>query len=329
MFKALVLASMALPLTLLAGGSDGGGGNGVVCYGHQDSKKVISVELLDFYEGRILEGYDIGEKSGSYLDIFSEVLEKSASDEIKDYLKENSNLHRGFKFLPKGIRLKPIDDSSEIFIPENCKVEQIVNFQGPSRIFVVSDYWNLLSETNKAGLLLHEILWMTERETGTKNSARARRSVARFFADNYQFVKLDFEEKKGDFLCRTTGDISDNSPLGFFGSTSFYIKRTEDKNICHLHFRTLNHGMVFSSEVAELDGCENFLWFKLDPDMGIISQVEVRSEADNLVTHLLTLGKHVNVNGPVHQLKSTVEVRSLEFPNYRSPETQLFCDEII
>lgn len=328
MLKVLSVMILVFPMALFAGGSDGGGGNGVVCYNPASPKEIVSVELLDFYEGKVLEGYEINERDGSYLDILEHVIEKSASQEVKDYLKSYTNFNRGFKFLPPGVRLKPINDSSEIFIPDNCKVEQIINFQGPSRIFVVGDFWNLLSETHKAGLLLHEILWKTEREAGVKNSARARRSVARFFADNYQFEKLAISGKKGDFLCRSSGEVSLGSPVGFYGHTSFLLKRTKEKDLCKLHFITLNNAMVFSSEVAELDGCEDFLWFDANLNIGFLKPVEVRSVTENLITHIVTLGKRIEINGRVKKQSTSVEVENLEFPNYQSNETDLYCNEI-
>lgn len=319
---------LLVPFLSFAGGSDGGGGNGVVCYDQKDPKKILSVDLLDFYEGRILEGYQIPERQGSFKEIYNEVVGKSATEEIKEFLKSYVNLERGFKYLPEGVRLKPINDSSEIFIPDNCKVEQIINFQGASRIFVVGDFWKLLTDTQKAGLLLHEVIWLTERTGGVKNSSRARRTVARYFADNYSFHKIETSSSQNDYLCRTAGAFDVPGPLGFYGATSFYVKKNDD-NSCELRFLSLNRSLVYSSEVAELESCDEFL--NLNTETGgfnIFQEISVFSQSDYSITYQVTLGRSVEVSGNTRKLSRSVEVKSLEFPNYSDPMTQLYCDPV-
>ena len=103
-----------------------------------------------------------------------------------DYSKK---IYKDLRFLPEGVRLKPIDDSGEIFVPSSCKVEQLANMQG-LKVFVVGDFWNKMDNVNKAALALHEFLWVSQRMAGRKFSKRARRDVARYFATNYNFTQI-------------------------------------------------------------------------------------------------------------------------------------------
>lgn len=182
----------------LRGGHDGGGGQGVVCY---EGGEITSVRLLDTYEGEILEGLSIPSYAESAENIYQTILNdyawyfKSIGGE-----KFLQNFPNTFRFLPKGIRLNLIEDSKPIFIPQGCKIEQLANYQGGKRIFVVGDFWNKLSETDKAALYLHELIWTYERENGVPYSARARRTVARMISTDF-IVTAPSTRPRGYMYC--------------------------------------------------------------------------------------------------------------------------------
>ena len=319
MFKALFLALLALPMTLFAGGSDGGGGNGVVCFNPENAKEILSVELLDFYEGRVLEGHEYSERSGEYLSIFNQVAkEKAASKLVSIILEYGNTLNKGFKFLPKGVKLRPIDDSNEIFIPENCRIEQIANFQGPSRIFIVSDYWNYLSETNKAGLLMHEQLWWMERQRGYESSARARRTVARFFADNYKFEKINHEVKVGDLYC-----VSGNLDMTYYKTSFFVIRQSDDK--CLFSFENLNGAPAYSKTEFINHYCNQFMYSANGNGFSTVHEVEVYPERS--ISHYIRLDVRSFPDGD-RAVARKIHIQNLEFPGFDDKMDNLQCSPI-
>ena len=72
--KLLLLLLTISISTAYAGNTDGGGGRGVVCYGADNS--IVSVELLDLYEGKILEGLTPITSSKDSLGILDQVIAK-------------------------------------------------------------------------------------------------------------------------------------------------------------------------------------------------------------------------------------------------------------
>lgn len=188
----ILALSLHISTTVFArvGGHDGGGGQGLVCY--NDKGEIESVELLDFYEGEILEGLSIPEYQGSHLDILRDVIKKFPSLSWDYFQHELEQTYKSFRFLPSGVRLRKIDDGNIFYqVPSNCQIEQIANFQGKNRIFIVSDFWEKLSSTHRAGLILHEKLWHEERDQGVKHSARVKRNVSRIFSDNLLLNKQE------------------------------------------------------------------------------------------------------------------------------------------
>ena len=322
-FLALMLlaSTSSFAFTRMSGGTDGGGGRGVVCFTDSTQEVIESVEVLDLYEGRMLEGYKIPERSGEYETIYKDVVRQKAADYgIKEALLSANELVEGFKFLPKGVRLNKVDDSSEIFIPSNCSIEQLVNFQGKSRIFVVSDFWNRLSETSKAALLMHEWIWAGEREFGTKTSVRARRTVARFFAEDYDFGKKELHMTQEDYLC-TAGE--ENSEMPVIGA-SFVLSKVNGGKSCNLTFMFLNNTVTYSQQTAVIEGCELFDFDSEVPqaeNSGFAAAANVISHNDNSNTHRIILKTKPGQ-------KNTIDIMNLEFPGFDQKNLTLTCGKL-
>ena len=232
---ALVSFNVSAEIFKLDGVSDGGGGRGVVCKNTDGS--IASVELLDFFEGKNLEGYTIPDRAGDYHTIIqNEFVQKTKDRPHLSYLSKEwlPKVNNGLKILPPGFRLEKVEDSGEIFnLPSNCTIEQLANFQGISRIFVVGDFWNKMSETSKAGLVVHELLWFVERFTGVESSSRTRRTVARYFASDFQFAKFDFSSLRvDDIACESLSAIEPGSKR--LGSVFFIQKRGDEHLVTYL-----------------------------------------------------------------------------------------------
>lgn len=185
------LAAMVLTLisTAAYAGKEAHGGNTVIC--RNTNGKISSVQLLDFYEGEALFGLTIPKKPASYL-----VQARQVASNLESVV---GNRHRqlverviaNLRFLPKGVRLKVVDDSDDILIPpKSCSVEQTALFTDDGLIHIVSDYWSLMSETDKAGLILHEALYSFMRMySGATDSVRSRKINAYAFS-GFPFVKI-------------------------------------------------------------------------------------------------------------------------------------------
>jgi hypothetical protein len=305
------------------GGHDGGGGQGVVCY---EGSEIRSVELLDFYEGRILEDYEIESFPGDYLQIYDHVTKsKSPTSRIAKFFSVAPQAVK-FKFLSKGLRLNKIEDSGSFVLPVDCKIEQIANFQGVKRVFIVQDFWEKMSETDKAGLYMHEYLWFLERLKGVKKSIRVRRNVARFFSKNFNFIGDPVVGSVGDLDCVAYDKDND------YQSTQFLLSKIHGTNQCKLSFYYLNGERVFTKHESILEGCDEFIftepWVNFPVD--IKSSFEVYDEKSRSLTHLVSLS--VSSTKSSHDDESYersygLQVKNLEFPGLDDEkELGLLCN---
>lgn len=144
----------------------GNGGDIVVC--KTTTGKFKSAELLDFYEARIQRKFELIEPKAhsSEKEIAEEMIERlsiygtNLSDMLKDF---NEHFKKDANFL-SGIDLNDADDSFHLFLPKDCSLEQVIIqreplFAGDARYTVSADLWDLLDPFNKAGLILHEIVY--------------------------------------------------------------------------------------------------------------------------------------------------------------------------
>ncbi len=197
----------------------GNGGNVVVC--KDSGGNITSVETLDLYEGRAI--YNLSYKEDPtpalqqalrYTDQISKYLgspvsAKNLSEDVKD-------LYQNLHFLPKGTGLKPIDDIGNFIIPKSCQIVQTINYREWKKIFVDSDIWNLLSETQKTALLLHEAIYAFYREgfsgvVQETTSVRTRHAVAALMSGaRVQSVDKPVNLGGNSYLhCRTEAPVTE------------------------------------------------------------------------------------------------------------------------
>lgn len=197
----------------------GNGGNVVIC--KDASNKITSAETLDLFEGRAIYNLNYKEHSKSalaqalqYSDSISKYLGSpvsaaNLSQDIKDLYK---NLH----FLPKGVGLAPINDIGNFIIPKNCDIVQTINYRDWKNIFVDSDIWRILSETQKAALLLHEAIYAFYREgfsgvVQEETSVRTRLAVAALISGANVEPVDELVNSKGNTYrhCRTEAPVTE------------------------------------------------------------------------------------------------------------------------
>ncbi|MES2803266.1 MAG: hypothetical protein V4654_12290 [Bdellovibrionota bacterium] len=214
----------------------GNGGNVVAC--KDTGGNIISIETLDLFEGRAVYGLN-------YKEDYTPALEQALrySDAISKYLgspvsavnlsQDVKDLHANLRFLPPGVGLKPINDIGTIIVPKNCEIVQTINYRDWKKIYVDSDIWNLLSETQKASLLLHEAIYAFYREgfsgvVQEETSARTRFAVASLMSGAVVQPVDELVNPKGkEYLhCRT------NAPVTEF----FYYIDQKDQAVVQFRF---------------------------------------------------------------------------------------------
>jgi hypothetical protein len=159
--KFIVLGFLSLASTVaLAGGASTGGGGVVVC------PKDNSVELFDYYEARTLRNIteDLGSSTLSYMDKVKYVLNRLAAIDparAGRYWARAQSFAKEAAFIPNA-NLNDIGDSQGAYLPTGCTFAQAAaqhppQFPGDPYYIVSKDLWDMMSDDNKAGLMLHEI----------------------------------------------------------------------------------------------------------------------------------------------------------------------------
>lgn len=192
----LILILSLLPWSAHAGRMSkiiGNGGDVLVCENREPK-----VQLLDFAETRILRNKSIQliDPVGltykqklewirqRIVDRFPE-LGSQLSGEIAYF--ENTNVKLD------DLELEDIQDSFHKFHLSGCSVHQIANQSAPlvdddPSFIIANELWTQLSETDKAGLVLHEVLYRMGLRYSLEHSIGIRYLVSLFFDDNLQTI---------------------------------------------------------------------------------------------------------------------------------------------
>uniref|UniRef100_UPI0035636474 hypothetical protein n=1 Tax=Halobacteriovorax sp. TaxID=2020862 RepID=UPI0035636474 len=161
------------------GFSSGGGGNSVVCF--SKNGKLAEVSLLDYYEG-IRKDNSLVKEINLAGDSVEEKIVNALSTLEKEYPRLTTKLKNRALWLHSNIdtylidskdgKLSPVYDMNIPFVPqfnEEGDECQIVRFavqskehvEGQKKFFFVKDLYNhpLTSDTTRAGIILHEIIY--------------------------------------------------------------------------------------------------------------------------------------------------------------------------
>ncbi len=193
------------------GGMGSGGGDAVVCY---DGDTITSARLLDLYEGQNVFRDTSLEVSAGYQETLETALQRldGSAYAIKTGFNGGKNL-RGFiaeiekkrRFIGRGIELAPINDSYELFIPRNCQIKQAAAYVDQGTILFDQNIWDHLSELDRAGLVLHEGVYLVDRISSAKfDSRRARRIVSLALSQVYPFEAVNLSYENKFTLCEST-----------------------------------------------------------------------------------------------------------------------------
>lgn len=170
LLKFVLFVSFALLISTqpFAGHEVGNGGNVIVCK-DTVSKKIASVELLDYFELRQSGGTlkldpALGNYSAMLKDLFKSW--KPVAPKRMAQYEQWLNEFEGEAGIYSGIAIPPTEDTGIFNMPIGCEIAPVVYqrpeeelFPGVKRYTINKDFWELLSETDKAGLILHELIY--------------------------------------------------------------------------------------------------------------------------------------------------------------------------
>ena len=174
----------------------GNGGDVVVCRDGQN--KILSVELLDFYEGRVLNGrhpLPMDGDTDALVEIALQRLGKVNPTRQARYAKWAKSFHEEAAYIPNA-NLVDIDDSRHIVLPAGCTISQIA-IQRPiregiekKRYVINDDLWKELNPLNQAGLILHELIYREAIEGDISDSKLVRLINSLIFSDTLSSVSF-------------------------------------------------------------------------------------------------------------------------------------------
>jgi hypothetical protein len=175
-----LLASL-LTTAAQAGRDVGSGGIVVKCLNADEVP--ISSELLDFYEARALLNLPVRDDllvleqqafiltSLRALFVFDPSRALRLAGWYSDFFNESSFL--------QDIALTDTNDADNVAVPDGCILQQTAIQKEPlfpeeKRYYLSQSVWNYLSEKDRAGLILHELIYRDAIALGQTNSRRTR-----------------------------------------------------------------------------------------------------------------------------------------------------------
>lgn len=257
----VTLGILFVSTTSWAGSWSSGGGNAVVCQNPQG--QIISAELLDLYEGRVVHGLSYQTSTSPYLKQAVEAAKAISNKDISFSLVDLvPKMADQFQFLPSDTGLQPLEDSFQIVVPKGCQITQTARYESNNVVYIDSDIWAVMNEQNKAALLLHETLYWSLRVYGEKTSVRTRAAVAHAFAGT-KFLDVNDELPNNVEICQT--DLGKNG----LPWAAFYSYPASDKTGVVIQFMTFGGNVALAKTTAKLfdaqwplsENRKDTLWF--------------------------------------------------------------------
>ena len=180
----------------IQGGLVGNGGGTVVC---RDTKHQIkSIELLDFYEARTLRDMKLdldripGDWKAKAQGVIARIQAKSEFH-FQLYQAWLDRFESNRKLL-EGVEFSTVPDSGYIGVPKGCQFEQAALqrkpiFSGDARYYLNAELWTAMDETQRAGLVLHEIIYREALAYGQEDSIRSRYLTGLYASQDFADLK--------------------------------------------------------------------------------------------------------------------------------------------
>lgn len=144
------------------------------------------------------------------------------------------------------------------------------------------DIWDLLSEFDKAGLILHEaVYWYDRLLTEEYDSRRSRRIVAKAFSDEWEMEDVAEGLPETITYCETLKSMQSEDE-SWLGTTAFIIQpHPVYPNVNEIRFLILNGDMQLSKKTATFSKKIPFLERKRDDDVDYSTTVMTESLYEN------------------------------------------------
>lgn len=170
-----------------AGGASTGGGGAFVCR-DEATGAIQSSELLDLWEGRLIQTWNIPLTNDPVDQQISKALLKLSKVDtglFRRALQELSNIQAKAQYLPPEVSFPVPTDTLSIYSKAGCPLEGMMLYDGSfDRLNIASEtYQHLTNNTNKAAAWVHETIYKLLRDLENQNDSReARKLTACLFA---------------------------------------------------------------------------------------------------------------------------------------------------
>lgn len=194
--KKLVIGFMSL-LSIAAMAKEGGNGGGAfVC--RNTNGQILSAELVDFFEGKTEYKLTIQKSKSPVEDQVNRAVVKyiSASPEDSaDFMESIRNVQEIMNVVPNA-KLENTNDFNLRVAPKTCiggtvKFEQLANYTDDNRLTVDEEIYTVLSNTDKAGLVIHEAAYLLSRQWHDSISSREARRLTAFLFSSTLAKEID------------------------------------------------------------------------------------------------------------------------------------------
>lgn len=236
----LVGISLLFLATTTFAGDKGNGGYAVVC--RDNGGPIVSAELLDIYEGRILY-----KRTYTQDKIHPSAIVASVIERVKDYRyfqeklkKEITLLEKNLIYIPEGNELEPTEDAFPPIKKKGCEFEQVANYTDNGELLVSEEIFERFDSVNRAALIIHEAVYsMRRKSAGDTNSQTTRRLVAQLLSTEpdqailERWVLDSLHRPNNKMACGLEGSIEERIEQCSYvdrGSQNFFlVMRTTEK----------------------------------------------------------------------------------------------------
>jgi hypothetical protein len=181
-FAAVIMLTVPTEKVAAGSGSEVGNG-GMVVECKNPSGASLGFETLDFFESRLFLNFKFDESliREQSTEILAEVVKRLYRLDPDRALRFeywiNSFMNEA-KFL-ENVKLVPTEDQANLALPEGCSLVQAIIQREPifgeeRRYNVAKEVWDRLIERERAGLILHEVVYREAIALGQTNSRRTR-----------------------------------------------------------------------------------------------------------------------------------------------------------
>ena len=188
------LLSTLASYSFAAGTETGNGGDIIVC---SNTQSPHHLKVLDTYEAQRMGMTPVWGNSSNYLELVEIKLQKwkkTAPKRMAQYLEwlEDFEQEAGFG----DVDIPDTPDHGHIVIPRGCRIQQVVMQRGEKIIFpgvkryeLDSLYWSQLDTTQKAALVLHELIYREAIASHHKTSIPTRYFNALLMSEDMDPIK--------------------------------------------------------------------------------------------------------------------------------------------